>query len=480
MSRRACALAAGVVSAVLSGCGASAPVSPDETYTPSMVVIDGSVHEWPEEAALLADERYLYFRASLPEAEHALQAAPFTLAIWLDLDSSVETGVVREAPGPASGLGIDLEILFSPPQPNGTPGSGVAINAIDASGGRTLVGHAEVDFMFSPTFASAWYEGRLSRSVADLPALAGVSGERVTGMYVVLENGAPTNMWSDPITCVLPGRVASEGAYAVIPEREEGTLRVMSWNVLRDAPVENAAPFARVIDAVDADVILFQEWDYSAPQFTGWFTALIEARRWHALSSEAWGVSIVSKHPLESLGSQLEIGGREVRFVAGIASTPAGPLAVGSAHLTCCGGANSEEDARRGAEARAISESMREWLADSGVTMTVIGGDINLVGTRGPLEALGAGLDADGSDLEVATTYVLGDSAQYTWTDAGNPFTPGRLDYLLSGESGAEIVRAFAIDTSRLQEEALGRMGLKRSDTSASDHLPIVIDIRPR
>jgi hypothetical protein len=41
-------------------------------------------------------------------------------------------------------------------------------------------------------------------------------------------------------------------------------------------------------------------------------------------------------------------------------------------------------------------------------------------------------------------------------------------------------VQAFALDTARLTDEALAKSGLERDDTDASDHLPIVMDLRAR
>lgn len=461
----------------MAGCGVSDPVTPDESYTPSLVALDGSTHEWPEDAALVADERYLFFRVSLPDDDHALQAAPTTLAMWLDLDSSTETGLVREGPRPARTMGIDLEVLFSPPRPDGTPGMGVAINSIDSAGVRTSIDHAEIDFMFSPTHASSWYEGRIARVIEER---LGTDGAGATGMFIVLESGSPTNLYSDPFSADLPARESRGHAYAMVPDKDPDSIRVMSWNVLRDSPVENAAPFARVIDAIDPDVILFQEWDYSAPQLNGWFTALIETTRWHTLANDTWGVSIVSRYPMEQLGEQIDLDDREVRFIAGMVTTPMGPIAVGSTHLKCCGGAGGDEDLRRVSEAEAINERMAAWLEANPASALVIGGDMNLVGSRVPLEALIERLDLDDTDLSVAEGYVLGDAAQYTWSDAGNAFTPGRLDYLLVSDAGAEIVRSFVLDTNRLSDQALSRMGLRRDDTGASDHMPLVVDLRMR
>jgi len=73
----------------------------------------------------------------------------------------------------------------------------------------------------------------------------------------------------------------------------------------------------------------------------------------------------------------------------------------------------------------------------------------------------------------------LGDNAMYTWFDAGNAFTPGRLDYLLYSDAVAEAVNSFVLDTGVMSEAALARVGLDADDTSNSDHLPVVLDVRP-
>ena len=474
-------LAATLALLPLAACSVAPPVTPDESFPEAAVVLDGSVHDWPEDAALVADAHYLYFRVAA--GDDALQASPTTVALWIDLDADASTGYVRSSPPPARDMGIDLEIQFSPAGPDGQPGLGVAIYALGPGGGRTEIGHDEADFMFTPTYAAEWHEGRISRAILDTEALAGVgdTGE-ATAMVVVLEGGMPSTMWSDAFGTTMP---ASEGArppsFAVVPAHEPGTIRVMSWNVLRDSPIENAAPFARVIDAADPDIVLLQEWDYTGPQLEGWFTALVDAPRgWHAVASDAWGVALVSRHRVERLGHDLEIDGNDVRFVAGVVSTPLGPVAVGSAHLKCCGPAGGPEDARRAAEAALISESLGSWAGDAGVGLRVVAGDLNLVGTRTPLDDLRAGLDADGSDMDVVETYVLGDAAAYTWSDAESPFSPGRLDYAVASDATMEVVRAFVLDTRRLSDEALARMGLQRGDSAASDHMPLIIDLRPR
>ena len=123
---------------------------------------------------------------------------------------------------------------------------------------------------------------------------------------------------------------------------------------------------------------------------------------------------------------------------------------------------------------------MSRAFTEAKVPVRIIAGDFNLVGTRAPLDILRAGLDADGSELAVAQSGVLGDNAIYTWSDHKTEFPDGRLDYAVYSDASADLVDAFVLDGRRLGDKTLARLGLDRTDTGASDHLPLVVDLRPR
>jgi endonuclease/exonuclease/phosphatase family metal-dependent hydrolase len=111
------------------------------------------------------------------------------------------------------------------------------------------------------------------------------------------------------------------------------------------------------------------------------------------------------------------------------------------------------------------------------IDAAIIGGDLNLVGTRGPLEILRDGLGSDGSDFAPASTGVIGDTAIYTWRDDRSYFGPGRLDWFVTGES--TTVQAFALDTRLIDADRLAMWGLYPDDSAVSDHLPVVVDLKP-
>lgn len=203
---------------------------------------------------------------------------------------------------------------------------------------------------------------------------------------------------------------------------------------------------------------------------------------------EGSGVAIATKlQVIEEVSKPIvaHSNDRPSRVVAAVLETPStgsdqpGHLIVVSLHLKCCGGAGSDEDAKRIAQAQQIHGlvlELRERYPDAGI---VIGGDYNLVGSRTPLEMLGAGVGINGQDLTPAPTAVLGTQSMLTWTDPRSSFTPGRLDWLLVDDQAWGMYQSFSLDTARLTDHALVESGLRVDDSRASDHLPIVVDLAP-
>lgn len=453
------------------------------------VTLDGNIEEWPSEAALLADDRYIYFRVSVQDNQWTLQAAPETLAMLIDVDGSTATG--HHGPFPADDLGVDVEIQFSPIGPDGRRQNGVAVFALNARGERTPISNEIADVSFLPTYASTWYEGRISRNIT-LPvggAPAPLAAGRMSGMAVLLGDKGQIDGWSDASSLMAPAAstvtaLASRSA-ADLPARPVGAVRLVTWNVLKNGPMQNPEPFARVIETLNPDVIMFQEWDDGdEAAVEGWFTAVVRTPgAWKTVKGHA-GVLLASRHPIAPIElGRLETPNAEgrpsqIRFVAATVNSPVGELAVASTHLKCCGSKDSPEDRQRMDQARAINRAMMN-ASPTPAALRFIAGDMNLVGSRPPLDVLRSGLDADGSDLSVADPFVLGDRTQYTWADRKTTFTPGRLDYVLYSDSTAQIYQSFVLDTRRLGEETLARAGLNRTDTDVSDHKPIVFDVMP-
>jgi endonuclease/exonuclease/phosphatase family metal-dependent hydrolase len=455
-----------------------------------VITLDGDVNEWPADIVATSDEHHLYLRFTIEESQFTLQSANESTTILLDTDGNAKTGQLLE-PAELNGLGIDMEIVFSPAKADGSQGRGVAIFSIANDGSRKELSVYDWDFACAPTFASTWYEARLSRTPAgDVPETAsGLLGTNtnVRGAFALTNAQGALLAWSPAFDVTMPERCMSEARFSNvgIAKKPAGAVRVMSYNVLKGSPKQKPEVFARILKAIDADVLLVQEWENSGTtELQQWFASnLPSTGSWQARTvagdvSQGGGVAVISRLPITGplLSGPVVVDGRPTRFVAAQVESPLGMLHVGSAHLKCCGSLNSREDQQRIAEASAINAAIK--AATSADATVIIAGDMNLVGGRQPLDTLASSLDVDGSDLAVTNPKTIGDRTFTTWSEAGNSFGPGRLDYMLYSDGGSvRASHSFVLDTARLSDATLKSMGLLRTDISdASDHMPVVVD----
>lgn len=474
----------------------------------SAITIDGDTADWPGDTPILADDHYLYLRFAVENSQYTLQSNPKTTSILLDLDSDRTTGETSNL-APFNTLGIDLEIDFSPR--NGAAiKNGVIAQSIDRQGRRTLVPIESLDLICSPTYAASWYELRLSRTPSTtpnsttplpFPSRGLMSQGPITAIFATRDANGRISGYSDPCTAQAPpaARSALLGT-ADLPAKAASAVRVMQYNVEKSGPANNPELFKRLFQAAKPDIVLIEEWETGdAASVQAWFTAMVEAeavwsvRKAQGDNSQGGGVAIVSRYPIAPLvGDTLSTPGipsarnqnpppHPVRFISATVTTPVGDFLVAATHLKCCGSKDTAEDKTRMAEAAAINTYLATQLDNTPqATIRLIAGDLNLVGSRPPLDLLRARLDSDKTDLVVANPLVLGDRSLITWRDPQTGFSPGRLDYILYSDANAEIVSAVVLDTARLSDESLARLGLDRTDSQASDHLPLIVDIKPR
>lgn len=444
------------------------------TPTPTTIRIDGAFDDWPAGAHLVADGRYVYVRLTLSEAR-TIQASEQPLVLAID----------ARAAGP---FDPELRVTFSPRE---TGGQGVAVAAVRQGDDDPKLGHAALDLVVAPTFAAREFELRVARDVRGRPDLAEAlaSGHVRVQAALLRADGSPA--WRSRAWQIdLPPRDAAPpvGASA-IPAKEPGTVRVVSWNVYLAALRDKPEPFARVLRALAPDVLLFQEWEGgTAEEIAGWLDARLPGEpAWRARTSDGWGVAVAARGDLAELLPQHVVrpdaapadarrSDVALRIAGGVATTALGPLCAASLHLKCCGSAASVQDAARRAEAARANEILHAAWGAHAPCVRVVGGDLNLVGSRDPLDILAASLDPDGGALAVADPTVLGDATVYTWSQPWSRFSPGRLDWLLHGRD-VRALRAFVLDARRLDPATLAAAGVERSDTAASDHLPLVLDV---
>lgn len=471
--------------------------SHDREATEIVVTLDGDMRDWPGTTAAVADEHHLYTRFKVEGEIYTLQSDPNPTAILIDADANATTGYRVESTGELSTLGVDLVVEFSPKRSDGQPGRGAVLFALSTDGTRTPLSVYDWDFSFAPTYASEWYEARISRTPngnTPIPQEGLLTKGEVTGAFVRYNAQGQIIAASDLFRTTAGTRCMdiARKSNLEVPPKDPGVLRVVSYNVLYSSPTKKPEPFTRIFKALDADIILVQEWEATSNrELAEWFNVnLMRDGGWDVVAaagkvSEGKGVAIITKHPAKTVENDLhisanaapELANDRVRFALASIETPKATILAASTHLKSRGSAGSPEDIKRVAEAAAINTLLREVASAQKPAFMFIGGDMNLVGSFAPLETMIAGADLDGSDLAIATPRTLGDRTSVTWSENGNEFSPGRLDYILYSDSKAGIIRSFVLDTARLSAESLAASGLEAGDSAAaSDHMPVVVD----
>jgi len=397
---------------------------------------------------------------------------------FVDTDNNSSTGT--------SFNGIGAELVFNLGDRNG---------AYYNSNGQLVdnLQHEDIELITSPTVSSDEFEIAVNRNIIVngsplfpndnikfAMANNGFSGD------LIPNSGGISYTFTDDNLDQLP-------SYAI--SKPESTMRIMSYNGLFDNIFEddNRSQLTRILNAVDPDLIGFQEiYDYSAFQTKNIVDDVIPAQNtddWYAAKVNP-DVICVSKYPIEA-SSTIAGGG------SGSAGNGAFLLSLGEskmlfivAHLPCC---NNDEDRQQ--EVDAIMAFIRTAKSGNGPipitqdTPIVITGDMNLVGDSQQVatfltgDIVFSGLygsdfapDWDGSDFEDAKPRVTDQPFTYTWNDNFSSFFPGRLDYLIYSGSVMNLENSFSLFTKKMTIEELQDNGLQSNDTNISDHLPIVAD----
>ncbi len=480
--------------------------------------------------AVRDDPRFLHFLVDLGRTVTA-QGMLGSVEVVLDADGDAATG------GLYGGVeGADLAIVLSRDAGGngGVYGAGVGIRRIGAEGAGDPEGSAAVGLLVAPTHSSSRFEVRVERGA--------VAGSVVSGRLQYLHGGEvvdETPLFRHALVTEPGGEPALRDAGDVA--RTPGTHRVVVWNVSSRSFRANRPAFQRVLAGLAPDVVLLDEVyadvtveelvrfgegvrtvaegsrgrrgvsgapdGPGAPDAWSWWLASGGGRQRTAVG--AWGLEVrgaaglsridhaagALERWLGEVGDAPESPGMAPPPELAMAEEEGGLSATGAwvtldgrgvlfvpVDLQSAGYDGSPRDRLRELQARTLKLAVAGALAERPGAGLVIGGDLNLVGSVRPLDELRRGLGTEGDDLAVARLERLRDRSLATWrsTWGDDPFSPGRLDYVLYRGAVLRVQRGFVFDAADMTADALRELGLRGSDTGHSDHLPLVVDFRVR
>ena len=478
--------------------------------------------------AVRDDPRFLHFLIDLGDTV-TVQGMRGSVELVLDTGGDSGTG------GAYGGVdGADLVVILTrQPEPERDGhGAGVGIRRIGPDGPGEVEQASRVGLLVSPTHSSDRFEVRLDRAaVVKATGERGVVGERATvgpgeavaGRLRYLRAGAvvdETAVFRYALTTA-PGEPPSLLG-AVVLARVPGAFRVVAWNVSSMSFRDNQDAFRRVVAALAPDILLLDEIHFTVTpedlaRFTrdlageggGWTWWLASGGGRQRTAVGAGGREVRGEggmgrigYPsgalerwLAEVGDEPEVPGMAPPSVLARAEAEGGLSATGAwvtvggrdvlfvpVDLQSAGYDGSPRDRLRELQARTLNEAIAAALADRPGAGLVVAGDLNVVGSARPLDELRRGLGVGGRDLDVARLERLRHRSLATWrsTWGEDPFSPGRLDYLLYRGAVLRVERAFLFDAADLSEGARETLGILESDTQKSDHLPLVVDFGVR
>lgn len=527
-----------VAGVALSAC--SGP--PSRPASPVRIWSDGLFHDWRGVPAAVTDSagdaaegsavdlgtvhlhddpHFLHLLAEVGETV-TIQAMPGTLEVVMDIGGDPGDGYSY------GGVeGADLVVVLSRTWgQEGPRGAGVGIRRLARGDPKSVESASSVGLLVAPAHSSDRFEVRLDRrALADWSGIeAPAAGDSIAVRlrFLALDSVADetdafhyrlgTSAGADPP--LLPA-----SAVAGAP----GTLRVVAWNVADGGLRDRTGPFARILAALSPDVVLLDEvyadvtmadlarfgdslapgsgprWRWWLAQGGGRQRTVVGARGLEVVGDPS--LVRIAHEPgalerwLQRVGSEPEYPGMPPPSMLAQAEVEGGLSATGAwvawggleilfvpVDLQSAGYDGSPRDRLRELQARTLNRAVAAALADRVGAGVVVGGDLNLVGSTRPLEELLAGLEVGGGNLQVARVERLRDRSLATWRglDPRDPFSPGRLDYMLYRGGVLGLERAFTFDAEDLSAEALELLGIHGSDSRASDHLPLVADFSRR
>jgi endonuclease/exonuclease/phosphatase family protein len=421
-------------------------------------IIDGQFDDWPANAVTATDAAGdATGQLDVTEISGVLAGNTVFVSLTITEPFNLQSG---------SSTNPDLKLVL-----DGGTGTAVEIRfrgrrVVRRDSNQTLTWDA-VRYSSAPTVAADQFEIRVD--------LSGVGGVADGSVSVWLEG-------SDTLSGALTIQEAAP-AGPPTPARADARLkrgfRVVSLNTLRTGLFKpaQAERLARLLASAEADIYLLQEeYESSGTQIEDLFNTIMPLGKGAAWQAHKRGDTvIVARWAVSGLPNY------DTSYSAAAVLTPQGPIVVVSQHPKCCGYIGSSEDLRRiqqaALTARVIDE-VRAGQHDGALVLrdapVIIGGDWNLVGSRGPLDRLTAPELPGVSEL---TMVNRGKADVSTWRELdGLGFPPGRLDLVVFDAERLDSLDARVFDSALLTQAQLDRLGLQATDSLGSDHLMLIAD----
>jgi exonuclease III len=395
------------------------------------------------------------------------------LTLYFDSDDDPVTGF--------SYLGSGIDLTWQLPDDTGSR-TGNAPPLTLPRGGFLLRGDYSPDTgTLELAFPSSMLKGARWGGAIRLAAYDRTSLDRLPGFGQT----AALYRFEDPIRETAPAQT--------LQRHSPADLRLLSWNVLRDAPMNPALEerFGKVLAATRPDIICFQElYEASTP----WAIELV--RRWLPLGTGEgfWRARkqadciTVSRLPIlssEAVDNNL-ITEIDTRAQLGRVSW------ILNAHTPCC--ENQDGRLRESDRFMARLRSRMETARDSGERPFAIFlvGDMNTGSSEREMLTMTEGWihepalhgpsfdpDWDRTGLTDLAPLHTHERRLDTWRSLNNRSNTSRLDYIFFSDSLVLPTRSFVLNTRLVPATFLDQYGLSEAETDGADHLPLVADFRP-
>lgn len=503
-----------LLSAGLLACGlAAGPLK-------AAIRVDGSFTDWRASAGLPVEVDaegdtagegldFVEIRAHLAPRGLALYlrtAGPFRLAtsrlrVALDTDHNAATG------RPLFGLGVDLELDFSPTTDDLRfyPAQGVL-------GDGTIVPIGEVVTDILPNGVNNVSTHPESAEVEWLIPLSALPGLRpgetmAVRFYDPAGGDACPDLDRPALSVGVPGQMGPDPLFQDLAARGPEDIRVASFNVYFEGPWRNNSrvlppgegeKFQRLLAATRPDIILFQELWGTGPETVRQFLEetlppVREGDQWHVVKNNYGSQDCVtaSRYPV------LHMWAHPDRFTVALLDTRE-PWGFTSLVVNAHTKAHVENQGQRIRETDAFLQLVRGILngedphSPGGEVALFIVGDLNANAPKPELTAARTGQfnraglrhlnfspDRFGLPLADAAPRHMGDRALLTWKSITLDYGQ-RLDYIFYPESRVTRKRAFALDTTTLPLDYRQANGVTLADSNASDHLLLIADFQKR